>query len=148
VTAGGLHEPISQTGYAEFKPHWTENRGVADSGAALYLPQILQDLSPRTLIVQRDREEVVQSIERAVEGRLKVLDYARLEQYLDSLEWAMALGHPLIKRVAYHDLTDLAVMRGCMAWLGVNPPNLVEMMHMRVTTDVAWNIRLAQERAA
>src|SRR5215469_11489044 len=113
VVTGAPHELISREGYRPFDK-------LSDSGAGLHLKRILAEQPCRTLIVERDREDVLQSIERYMQGRR--LNYPAVEAYLDQLTTALWIDHPLIKRVRFDELDKLSVMRGALAWLGENPP--------------------------
>src|SRR5215472_13650222 len=68
VATGALHEPISREGYRDFV--WPAGTGVADSGAGLWLAEIMDDFAPRVLIVERNVDEVIESIRRYVGSRV------------------------------------------------------------------------------
>lgn len=145
LATGAKHEPISHLGYRKFR--WADGTGVSDSGAALYLRDIVREVSPRTLIVERPVGEVITSFLAYAQG----VDVNRmvLARSLHSMREQLAkVESPLIKRVAYRDLDDLTVMRACMAWLGVDPPNLEDLMHFNVQSQLSWNLEMLKKRAA
>lgn len=148
LATGALHEPISQQGYAEFAPKWRDGMGVSDAGAGMHLHAILSDLKPKTLIVERPCADVFASMITYCEGRFH-LDRDALWGRLAMLEHALAeTDHPLIKRVRYADLEVPGVALSCMKWLGVKPVNLAQMLHMRVESDLSFNLSLLKQRAA
>ena len=140
VATGALHEPFSREGFSFF-PKWADG-GISDSGAGSVLGAIIHDFKPRTLVIDRPMGEVVISL------RDYGVWFDGAEGLLGRLYQALQYDHPLIKRVAYDDLRDHRVMEGCMDWLGVKVPNLHQLMHMNIQSDLAWNLNLLRERAA
>lgn len=115
--------------------------GIADAGLGLHLAGILAEFAPRTLIVERPAGEVIAS-SRAYLGRSAGpgWDEAMAEQ-MAALQSALAIDHPLIRRVAYADLHRIEVVRGALAWLGVaDPLNLEQLMHFNVQSSLAHNL--------
>lgn len=132
VVSGALHEP-------ERLPLPWEG-GVSDHGLSLRLAEILETVQPRTLIIERPIHEVARSL-KAYVGNSLDLDLTRLCQGLIAMKAAMDIDHPLIKRVAFHDLNDISVVRDCLAWLGApEPPNLPQLQHMVIQSDLGHNI--------
>lgn len=143
LVTGAQHEPISRLGYRRFKPSWADGAGVSDSGASLYLKEILADFAPRTLIVERDMGEVMTSFLRYASPFQ--IDRASVSKTLWSMRRYLAgVESPLIKRVAFDDLNDIDVMCGALDWLGLTVPRLDEAMHFRIESDLAWNVRQLQ----
>lgn len=149
TVAGALHEPIAQQGYAAFRPKWKEGQGVSDSHAAAHLPAILTDLAPRTLIVQRPIAEVLASLGALFTGRVyynadRLLNYVlMLQSRIDQCATS-----PLVRRVAYECLDDIDTLYQCFDWLGVNPANLEQAMHMQIVSSIDWNLQQIRMRAA
>lgn len=140
------HEPISRMGYKRFRPLWADGTGVSDAGASLYLKEILADFAPRTLIIDRDMGEVMSSF-LAYVSPLKIDTSALAKQLWSMRRYLAGIESPLIKRVMYEDLNDLDVMKSCLAWLGVNPSNLLDLMHFRIESDLSWNLAQIKKAA-
>ena len=138
VATGALHEP------ARLPPIWTG--GVSDSRASLHLAEIYSRFEPRTLIIERPKFDVLTSAIRYTDGMPG--DWRAVQSMLGAMEARLAFQHPAIKRVAYDDLNDIAVVRDCLEWLGVaEPPNLEQLMHMRIESDLAWNLARMKDAA-
>ena len=145
VCTGAFHEPISLHGPGWIS-EWQDGEGVSDSGAAPYLPYILKTLAPRTLIIERPRTEVVASLVRY---------FARpdLERQIDALLAPYLRGisveNPLVRRLPYSGLSDLATVEEALDWLGCErPANLAQLMHFNIQADPRYILALVQERAA
>ncbi len=143
------HEPYFAD-FAALKSWWmawpgAHAVGVSDSGLGTNLAQVFDEIKPRTLIVERPIFDVLRSFDAYV-GHHAL--YAR--EPIVSLHKALeAVEHPLIKRVAYADLERRDVLEGCFDWLGVQPLNLEQISHMRVNSDLGYNMaKLRQLRAA
>lgn len=149
VATGALHEPISHSSYAAFRPVWEMDRdlGVSDSGAGMWLQEIMDDFSPKVLIVERPAEEVIGSFAKYLWKGGATVDPRAIGQRLAGLQKALQVEHPLIKRVSFDSLRDHRVMEDCMSWLGVKPRNLAQLMHMRVESDLGFNLAMLRERA-
>lgn len=144
VATGCPHEAISREGYESFKVRW--RRGLSDSGAGFFLDRILTEIKPKTLIIERDKEDVIQSLERYA-GKLK-LNYDKVNWYLDELWYRLIRAESdLIKRVRFDDLNQLGAMRDALGWLGVYVPNLTELMHMNIESQLGWNLQQLREVA-
>lgn len=83
--------------------------GISDSALGFHLREILADHKPRTLIVKRDLQQVVGSLEAIGVGG----DMHRFCSVLNARMIA-AQGHPLVKTVAFEMLSDPAVVRSCL----------------------------------
>lgn len=127
--------------------------GVSDSGLVPHLPEILDRLHPRTIMVHRDPEQVVTSIRDYVAPRERVTaewlaDIRRLANDLHAQ--LLAIDHPLIKRVNYCDLGNgfQHVLEDCFDWLQVKPTGLTQLMHMNIQSDLGYNLGLLRRLAA
>ena len=148
VATGALHEPLSRFGY------WPIGvQGISDSGAAIHLKRILTEgvgpanEPPRTLIIERERAKVMQSLRRYVGGL--PMDWSKVDAYLDQALRGLAVESELIRRVSFDSLADVEVVRDCLAWLEVKePPQLEQLMTFRVESMLSHNLQLLQSRAA
>ena len=111
--------------------------GVADSRLGMQLTDILETVRPKTLIIERPMEEVMASAELYCDGMIEPAPDIR--QRLCQLIGALDVQSPLIKRVDYEQLADMDVVQDCMRWLGVEPKNLAQLMHMNIQSDLAYN---------
>jgi len=141
------HEPSAVFPFKTIKANWRPGDGVSDSGLGIHLQEIVDTLGPRTLIVQRDIRDVMTSA-RCYFGDSLGNDWSRVESGLDQLSKALAVDHPLIKRVGYSELTNVSVAAECMNWLGVKPVGLEQLQHFNVQSDLAWNLGMIARRAA
>lgn len=121
--------------------------GISDAGLGLHIRRIVDDIAPRVLIVDRDLEAVLASFERYAdtdlgEARTAVRDRLRL------LGDALQYQHPSIFRVRFEDLTSQSVVTDCMAWLGVAPLNLPQLMHLNIQSDLGFNLAKLRAQAA
>ena len=145
VASGALHEPISLHGPA-WIADWQDGEGVSDSGAAPFLPFILKTVAPRTLIIERPRAEVVASLV-AYFGRPDL--EGEIDALLDAPLRGLSVESPLIRRVDYHRLADLACVEDCLDWLGCErPKNLAQLSHMNIQVEPCYVKALLLERAA
>lgn len=148
VATEALHEPISREGWLPFMPKWKPNQGVSDGGAGMFLRDILATYSPRTLIIDRPLIEAARSFYAYAAPHVP-LDGDRLITSLARLQDALAhVSDPQVKRVPYHALNDIDVLHECFDWLGVNPRNLEQLMHMNIQSSMQWNLARFHERVA
>jgi hypothetical protein len=107
--------------------------GIADSALGFYLPWILQNIGPRTLIVERDPDEVSNSL--AALGMPKTKLPNRLLASLKEFR-----GHPLVMWVPYRLLDEKRVME--KAFLHLLPGEAFderrhdEMAKLNIQTDM------------
>lgn len=147
TTAAGIchHEP----GRGEFddaKHLLVNGDGISDSRLGLHLPRILDEIGPRTLVIDRNPDAVMASFARYSDTALaKVRGFAKPR--LARLRDALVVDHPLVKRVDLAALDDIDTVRECMDWLGVEPLNLEQLMHMNIQSDWAHNLRRLQGAA-
>lgn len=142
------HEPGPGIGaYEDARALWEApsdlSVGISDAGLGLHLRRILDEIGPKTLIVVRDSEAVLASIARYT-GLSAEAARPLANQLLDVLA---VVDHPLIMRVPFEALHSEAVVRDCMAWLGVEPLNLPQLMHMNIQSDLSHNLARVSEAA-
>ena len=89
-----------------------EFRGNADSACGLHIERIIKEVRPRTLIIRRPIGEVADSM-----ARFMGYDLKPLMGCLERLDEALDFKHPLIKTVAYRDLTDRECLSNAVEWL-------------------------------
>lgn len=107
---GCFHELTAEARtFAEFKERWTE--GNSDSACGLHVERILAEIAPRTLVIERPVEDVALSLARLYGPRPGLL------ALLESLRDALSIAHPLIKRVAFSDLSDPEALTEAAEWL-------------------------------
>jgi hypothetical protein len=151
VVTGALHEPISREGWPAFRTEWLANpdMGVSDAGAGMHLTDILAEVAPQTLIIERPQPEVILSMQRYAKGVR--LDVSAMERALTDLGHALhrreVLDSPLVMQVPYAALGDPRTLRRCMDHLGVDPPNLEQSMHMNIQSSLSYNLRLLAAKA-
>lgn len=135
-----LHEPAKECKtFDELKERWLAlplYRGVSDSGLALQLGRVLEEVQPRTLIVQRDPADVLASF-RKYWG----------QPFNDEAAWRLLIdandaldehaGHPLVRCVKFEALNDYDTAQECFRWLmpGNPHPMREDLFHMRVNVD-------------
>lgn len=137
-----FHELTAETrSFAEFKARWLsgadqQHRGNSDSGCGLHIARIMDEIAPRTLIVERPIDEV----ERSLKALLGV-DPPRRD--LERLQEALAYSHPLIKRVRFSDLADRHALVEAVEWLlpghGEAAGRLADV-NIQVTRDYAAHL--------
>lgn len=147
-----LHEPSPLLGWDVLRTLWkAEAFGVSDSCLWPRASEIFETFAPRTLIIERDPLDVLAS---AIEYTRKFdpMGPERIATLRDDLFKARAeldaLRSPLIKRVEFEALRDQGVVETCMDWLGVQPVLLPQLMHMRVQSDIQWNLAMLRAKAA
>ncbi len=121
--------------------------GISDAGLGLHIRRIVDDIAPRVLIVDRDLEAVLASFERYAGMDLAGSRDAVRDRLWD-LRDALEFDHPLIRRVRFEDLTSQSVVTDCMAWLGVTPLNLPQLMHLNIQSDLGFNLAKLRAQAA
>lgn len=136
-----FHEPLSRLqSFAELREFWMPRLGVAmgisDSGLAPQAGRILEELKPRTLIIERPLDEAVASFRAFARKTSLHVDEAHCRRFSEiSLR---ALGqvrrHPLVKAVDFHALDDYEVMMDAMSWLlpGREFPDLKALMTFNI----------------
>ena len=147
-----LHEPTATMEWSLLKTMWAAGviDGVSDHGLAPRLPEILADIQPRTLIIDRPIKDVVASMRAYLEPQHTVSPAMidRLWEVCEDLQTHLAIQHPLIMRVRYGDLNSLSLMNVVFQHLGVEPRGLAQMMRMNVQSSLAYNMALLRAKAA
>jgi hypothetical protein len=148
VASGAMHEPSARMAWSDLKAMWigTPGMGVSDSGLAPRLPEILADVKPRTLIIERTKEAVLCSLAGYFGGL--AVDWEKVNALLDEALRGLEMESPLIRRVAYRDLADMDTLMGCFDWIGVSPVNLDQLRHMNIQSDLGYNIAMLRRKAA
>ena len=120
--------------------------GFADHALGFHLPEIVRDIAPRVLIVDRD----VTGVERALARVLPGLDTRR---FLDVLHDRLraARGLPGVKVVPYAALRHFTAAMDCLTHLmpgaAIDRTKVGTMLHLNVQTDMARAVEVATERA-
>lgn len=110
-----IHEPLRYVRHWQdvFETVWglecARYAGASDHGLGFHLREILERISPRTLIIERPIAEVEASLARIGVPKSNVCDLL--------LETLNACNHPLIMRVAYDDLALWSVVARCLRHL-------------------------------
>lgn len=77
------------------------------------------------------------------------VDWSKIDAYLDASLDGLRYQHPLVRRVAFDALASIETVRTCLDWLEVKEPSNLEMlMHMRIESDLAWNLALLKQKEA
>ena len=101
--------------FEDFRQAWFSSdalySGNADSACGLQITRILDEIRPRTLIVERPIGEVLASL--ADIG----IAWEGLRSRLEQLEETLSLSDPLIKRVRFEDLNDRDAVIEAAEWL-------------------------------
>lgn len=102
-----VHEPITYMKKIEdIKTVYADHDGISDSGLGFWLDWILHNVAPRTLIIDRDLDEVEKSLAEMNLG-LPATNYCELlQEKLDE-----HAKHPLVLRVPYEALGNMRVMQ-------------------------------------
>lgn len=135
-----LHEPAKSCAtFEELKELWLSlpvYRGISDSGLAFQMGRVMADIAPRTLIVDRDPRDVLQSF-KAYWG--KPFDEDKIERMLGDAYLTLRAfhDHPLVKVVKFDALNDYDTAQECFRWLmpGNPHPMREDLFHMRVNVD-------------
>lgn len=132
-----LHEPAKdcQT-FKELKDLWLSMptyAGFSDSGLALQLGRILKEIKPRTLIVDRDPQDVLASFKKYW-GKKFDEDAAQRLLAGAMAELQKHAKNPLVRTVKFEALNDYDTAAECYRWLmpGNPVPLREDLFHMRV----------------
>ena len=147
-----LHEPSATMDWGLLKTSWMSGlvQGVSDHGLAARLPEIIRDVQPRILIIERDKTQVITSMRDYLEPHYPVSNdfIDRLYVVVDQLQEALRIDHPSIMRVNFEHLKSLSLVQLCMDWLGVRAYGLGQLQHMVINSSPAYNLALLQRPAA
>lgn len=147
------HEPLWYLpNYDALKALWqsdsNEHVGIADHALGFQLGPILRDIRPRTVIIQRDADDVIASL-----GQFDK-DNPHFEQFVWSLVEAIEpyLFHPLVRVYRFNEI-DLKIHE-MMSWLCPNSfidfAKLKQMTDFRVECEmskVVRKLRLAKDHS-
>jgi hypothetical protein len=135
---GCRHEVTRETeSFEDLVAKWPDNSGISDAALGFQLKRIVREIGPRTLIVERDIDDVMGSFLKYMADvpiRLRVLeDHLKLLQ--DRLE--QVHSDPLVRRIRYESLSDLNAVKWAMAWLkpGVDTSRASDVMRMNVQVN-------------
>jgi hypothetical protein len=108
--------------------------GAADCALAWFLPWIMGNIAPRTLIVDRPVVEVDAALDR--------MGFARTDYCMQQMEQLRKYRqHPLVRWIGYDELDDEQAMRAATehltpgAHFDVDRFNLLKRMHIEVDID-------------
>lgn len=87
-----------------YRSDFYKHVGISDSGLGFFLPYILEHVKPRTLIIERDPADVIESLKK-----ISMLDTNFIE--LLHQELLKAKGHPLVMWVPFESLDSKRVMQ-------------------------------------
>lgn len=142
------HEPVermaswqgAQAIWSRSQHYWT---GISDSMLGLHLVDLLMWVAPRTLVVERPKEDVAASL------RNRFPDWPETN-YVDILadRLALAKGHPLVRTVDYADLADPRIVKACLEWLmpakAFSVERLAELGRMHIENDMRHLKRIGE----
>lgn len=141
-----LHEPTALVqSFEELMTLWTPSLGIAsgisDSCLPLYLGRILEEAKPRTLIIERNPVDVINSYTKFAERVGILFDVGLASRWMEEFQDALdaCKGSPLVKCVPFDALVNVEVVRNCLAWLLPDEdfPDLQALMDMNVQIDAA-----------
>lgn len=144
-----LHEPSAKlSSYDHLAAIWGPNMGVSDSALALHIGRVLADFQPRTLIIERDIDDVLVSFERCMGAEIHpsqrghiVIGLRRCREELNA--WK---DHHLVRTVKFEALQNFDVLQGVFAWLVPGKPieELRQLAHMNIQCDPAHAMEMAK----
>lgn len=129
--------------FDDLKAAWTAPRpypefvGVSDSGLGLQIARVLEEIQPRTLIVERDMEEVRRSLAAYMRG--VPYDTALGDAFLHKIQSSLdaVARHPLVLRLPYEKLRHPEAVQHAFAWLcpGLDTSHIPALMRLNVQVD-------------
>jgi len=96
---------------------YADHDGVSDSGLGFWLDWILREVKPRTVIIERDIQEVEESLMAMGLGLPATNFCDLLKRKLDEIQ-----DHPLVMRVPFNALGNVRVMQ--RVWWHLLGPNV------------------------
>lgn len=142
-----LHEPTAHAqSFDELKAMWSDDRwehmGVSDSCLGFQLGRIMQDVAPRTLIIERPIDEVIASLSNLL--RYEVATWRKeFEGLWQSIEEYR--HHPLVHCVAYRDLRNPSVLNQACDWLvGGQGEQALTLQHINIQADMCYAREVAR----
>lgn len=144
------HEPLKDcNSFEELAALWTDPKidyvGVSDSGLVPVLERVLEEIKPRTIIIERPAAEALRSFENYFSGH--AYDHDKVRVYFETSARMLRSfhAHSLVKVVGYADLSNPDVVSGAYQWLMPKNewPFRFDMMHLNVQVDPAYVAREA-----
>ena len=146
------HEPLKDSNtFEELSASWVVPKidyvGVSDSGVVPVLGRILEEIGPRTLIVERPAGEALRSFENYMRGFEFNRSAARLYFETSARMLRNFYDHPLVKVVKFADMSDPDCVAQAYRWLMPKNtwPVRFELLHINVQVDVGYVIREAMK---
>lgn len=148
------HEPVSRVESFEelellWRPKYGERVGISDSAMMFQLPRILQEIKPRTLLVERRIPDVLSSLKRYFHGTNYMLDYDEGRKYLGKIQGIIDehRSHPMVRTVKFEDLRDYETVKALIDWLapGIEVLDLKSLMRMNIQVDVSYVMGLLRQ---
>lgn len=141
-----FHEPTSRLqSFDELRDFWAPKFGVdigiSDSALAPQIGRILEELKPRTLIIERPVDDTIESF-RAYAAKTGLhVDEESCRKFARASFEALGkvMAHPLVKTVSFDALDDYAVMLDAMNWLlpGTELPDFRTLMGFNIQVSAA-----------
>lgn len=141
------HEPTPHLkDFDALKALWTHQQwpyvGMSDAALGFQISRILEEIEPRTLIVERSVEDVKRSFLKFISG--VDLQGFEVTVHLNKLAARLdaAKSHPLVKVVPYAKLNDVETVKFLFHWLLRGQCDL-----SRVDTLMRLNIQVTRDAA-
>jgi len=100
-----IHEPIKYMNQlSDLDMYFDKYGGISDSSLSFWIDDIISIYEPKTVIIERDIDDVKQSLKRLFPGIPDNPLMEKLKEKMDSVE------SPLILRVKYEELNDINTM--------------------------------------
>lgn len=142
-----FHEPMSESGsWRKAAELWQSETfkyiGIADSAFGFHLSEILHDIRPRTLVIERPQADVAASLGKLSTRQTNYCDLlaARIEEFK---------SHLLVKTISFSALRDNETVLECLDWLmpGLyfDRAKIEQLQNMNITVDMDRVWRLAVE---
>jgi len=120
--------------------------GISDSSLAFQIERILDELGPRTLIIERPKADVIRSFENYWQQSSRE-SRAYYSRYCDlALAWLdYAKHHELCRSVPYDALDDFETVVACLEWLLPDEefPDIRQLMRLNIQSRRDYNAALA-----
>lgn len=144
------HEPLKDSNsFEELAAVWSDPKvdyvGVSDSGLVPVLHRVMEEIQPRTLIVDRPAAEALRSFDNYMRG--VPFDRRAAALYFEASAKALRCfhDHPLVKVVKFADMNDPDAVVQAYRWLMPKNtwPVRFELLHINVQVDVGYVVREA-----
>lgn len=142
------HEPTRYAqSFEDLVASWPDGTGVCDAALGFQLKRLIDELSPRALIIERDVDDAKASFLRYMEG--VPLRLSLLHEHADLLQSRMAevLTHKLVRSLRYEALHDVNSVKWAMDWLvpGCDTSRVEEMMRLNIQVERRHALKEASE---